>query len=181
MEYLVRHLAYLWATFIIIASGALPDYPFICRIRGWLISWSFAACGRNFQVASGVRIQYTTSVRVGNDVVISRGCWLGGPNIHIDDEVMLAPYVVVVAANHTTSGESYRFGPSRFAPIRIGRGTWVCTHAVVTSGVTIGRGALVAAGAVVTSDVPDYSIVGGVPARSIERSTITHLEAYKTH
>ena len=34
-------------------------------------------------------------------------------------------------------------------------------------GVTIGEYAVVAAGAVVTKDVPDYAIVGGVPAKVI--------------
>jgi acetyltransferase-like isoleucine patch superfamily enzyme len=33
--------------------------------------------------------------------------------------------------------------------------------------VTIGEYAVVAAGAVVTKDVPDYAIVGGVPAKVI--------------
>ena len=35
------------------------------------------------------------------------------------------------------------------------------------AGVCIGNGAIVAAGSVVTKDVPDYSIVGGVPAKII--------------
>lgn len=41
------------------------------------------------------------------------------------------------------------------------------THATIMGGVTIGSGALVGAGAVVTRDVPDYSIVAGVPARVV--------------
>ena len=44
---------------------------------------------------------------------------------------------------------------------------WIGSNAVILKGVTIGRGAVVAAGAIVNRDVPDYSIVGGVPAKVI--------------
>ena len=35
-------------------------------------------------------------------------------------------------------------------------------------GVTIGNGAIVATGSIVTKNVPDYAIVGGVPAKIIK-------------
>jgi len=40
-------------------------------------------------------------------------------------------------------------------------------RAIILPGVTVGKGAIVAAGAVVTKDVPDFAIVGGVPAKEI--------------
>lgn len=49
----------------------------------------------------------------------------------------------------------------------IGNDVWIGARVFVRDGVRIGDGALVAAGAVVVSDVPDYAIVGGVPARLI--------------
>jgi acetyltransferase-like isoleucine patch superfamily enzyme len=41
---------------------------------------------------------------------------------------------------------------------------WIGANACVTDGVRIGDHAVVAMGAVVTRDVPDWAIVGGVPA-----------------
>ena len=49
----------------------------------------------------------------------------------------------------------------------IGNDVWLCTNAVILSGVNIGHGAVVAAGAVVTKDVEPYSIVAGNPARCV--------------
>ena len=52
-------------------------------------------------------------------------------------------------------------------PITVGHDVWIGARAFVRDGVKIGNGAVVAAGAVVVKDVPDYAIVGGVPAKII--------------
>jgi len=46
----------------------------------------------------------------------------------------------------------------------IGSDVWLCSNAIILSGVSIGHGAIVSAGAVVTRDVAPYSIVAGNPA-----------------
>ena len=51
------------------------------------------------------------------------------------------------------------------APIHIGKRVWIGSNATILPGVTIGDGAIVAAGAVVTKDVPENTIVSGVPAK----------------
>ena len=53
--------------------------------------------------------------------------------------------------------------------VAIGHDVWIGHGVVVLAGRSIGTGAVVAAGAVVADDVPDYTIVGGVPARPIKR------------
>ena len=50
---------------------------------------------------------------------------------------------------------------------RIKRTASLGSNATILGGVTVGEGAMVGAGAVVTRDVPDYSIVAGVPARVV--------------
>lgn len=49
--------------------------------------------------------------------------------------------------------------------IHIGRDVWIGSKCVILQGVTIGDGAIVGAGSVVTKDVPENTIVVGVPAK----------------
>ena len=48
------------------------------------------------------------------------------------------------------------------------KNAWLGMNVTICPGVTIGEYAVVAAGAVVTKDVPDYAVVGGVPAKVIK-------------
>jgi acetyltransferase-like isoleucine patch superfamily enzyme len=172
----MRVLRYLWFHFVMMATSWLPDLRPVLKLRGFLLRPSFKYCGRNLQLASRVTINFPGQLEIGNDVFIATGCWLhawGG--IAIEDEVLLGPYAVLVTGDHTQSTGSYRFGPSRLASIRLGRGAWVAAHATVTKGVVIGCGALLASNSVATHDIPPYSIAGGVPARIIERESRIEL------
>ncbi len=53
--------------------------------------------------------------------------------------------------------------------IVIGNDVWIGYEAVIMAGVTIGNGAIIGTRAVVTKDVPPYTIVGGVPAKTIRK------------
>lgn len=53
--------------------------------------------------------------------------------------------------------------------IVIRESTWIGCMSIILAGVFIGKGAIIAAGSVVTKDVPDYTIVGGNPAKKIRK------------
>lgn len=55
-----------------------------------------------------------------------------------------------------------------FLPVEIGSDVWIGTRVIIRGGIKIGNGVVVAAGAVVTKDIPDYAIVGGIPAKVLK-------------
>ena len=67
--------------------------------------------------------------------------------------------------------------------IVIGNDVWIGYEAVIMAGVTIGDGAIIGTRAVVTKDIPPYTIVGGVPAKTIRQrydtDTINQLQELK--
>lgn len=53
--------------------------------------------------------------------------------------------------------------------IVLGNDVWIGRESVIMPGVKIGDGAIVAAYSIVTKDIPDYTIVGGNPAKPIKK------------
>ena len=106
------------------------------------------------------------NIHVGKNVFLNMGCKFqdqGG--IFIGDGALIGHNVVLATLNHVMSPKDRSSMVP--APIRIGKNVWIGANATVLPGVTIGDGAIVAAGAVVTKDVPENTVVGGVPAKVI--------------
>ena len=93
-----------------------------------------------------------------------------GP-VCIGNHVNLAQGITVTALNHNFEDKTKRIEEQGITtkPIIIGDDVWIGANAVILPGVTIGKHCVVAAGAVVTKDVPDNTIVGGVPAKEIKK------------
>lgn len=56
-------------------------------------------------------------------------------------------------------------------PVTIGDNCWLASNVTVCPGVTIGNGCVIGAGTVVTKDIPDNSLVLGVPGKVIRPIT----------
>jgi len=78
--------------------------------------------------------------------------------------------VIIYTSNHIWSPEKRTYAGQglELKPVEIGDDTWIGSRAIILAGVRIGRGATIAAGAVVNKNVPDYAVVGGVPAKIIK-------------
>ena len=82
----------------------------------------------------------------------------------------LAQGITVTALNHQFAQSELRIDQQGIAtkPVVIADDVWIGANAVILPGVSIGQHVVVAAGAIVTHDVPDHSVVAGVPAKIIK-------------
>jgi len=108
-------------------------------------------------------------VVIGDHTRIGLHCTVIGP-VTIGSHVNLAQGITVTALNHNFEDAGLRIdeqGVSTKA-VTIGDDVWIGTNAVILPGVNVGSHCVIAAGAVVTKDVPDHSLVAGVPAKVVK-------------
>jgi acetyltransferase-like isoleucine patch superfamily enzyme len=113
------------------------------------------------------QINYGKNTKIGKNVFINFDCTfldLGG--ITIEDNVLLAPKVSLLSQGHPISAKERQTLTT--GKIHIKKNAWIGANVTILAGVTIGENSVVAAGAVVSKDVPDNTIVGGIPAKIIK-------------
>lgn len=134
--------------------------------------------GGNFSIGRNSIIECTGVIRelgeeliIGDNVGIAANAFIAmRGKLEIGDNTIFGPGVSIHCENHNFSDlkTPIRLQGATRKGVKIGKDCWIGSKAVILDGVTIGDHVIVAAGAVVTKDVPDYAIVGGVPAKVIK-------------
>lgn len=156
--------------FVLLFTNWLPDNIVFLRFRGWLARPFFRSCGADLRLGRNVTFYNPSKIDLGKNIYIAYGCWISaGEEICIEDEVVLGPYCVVSSANHSRQGRSFRYGTPKEETIRIGKGSWIASHAIITAGSEIGPGSLIAAGAVVKGKIAPDTLAGGIPASALKK------------
>ena len=120
----------------------------------------------SFRVFPPFYTDFGKNITIGKDVFINACCHFqdhGG--VVLGDGCLIGHNEVFATLNHGLAPEDRQ--TTYPAPIVLGKNVWVGSNATILQGVPIGDNAVVGAGAVVTKDVPENTIVGGVPARVI--------------
>jgi acetyltransferase-like isoleucine patch superfamily enzyme len=122
--------------------------------------------GDNTKIGSFVEIQ--KNAFIGNKCKISSHSFIC-EGVTIEDEVFVGHGVMftndIMPRATAGDGNLQTEADWQVIPTRVCRGASIGSGAVIICGITIGANAMIGAGAVVTKDVPDNSIVCGVPGR----------------
>lgn len=116
-------------------------------------------------VLAPVYFDYGNYTKLGKGTFVNHGCYfMDGGTVTIGENVFIGPFCGFYTATHPMNYTDRNKGLEKALPIKVGDNCWFGANVSVMPGVTIGSGCVIAAGSVVTEDVPDNSMVAGVPA-----------------
>jgi maltose O-acetyltransferase len=121
---------------------------------------------------------YGYNITLGKNFYANHNCViLDAAPVNIGDNVMFGPNVNLSTASHPLQAHIRTSGIETAVAINIADNVWIGMGAQILPGVSIGKNAIVAAGSVVNRDVPDNTMVAGVPAKII-KNLETEFENY---
>lgn len=123
--------------------------------------------GRKTQIDMGQYVLSPQRIKIGNNSHINQGCLLDGRGgITIGDSVSISHRVQIITGSHDIQSKDFR---GFVEPVELGDFVFIGVGSTILGGTIVGKGAVICAGAVVTKNVPEYSVVAGVPAKIITR------------
>lgn len=145
--------------------------PLFSKLRCWyltkvlkvLVSDANNRIENRVYISDGSKISLGKNVRINDNVFIQSAV--------IGNNVMIAPNTAILSSTHSYERLDIPMVEQEDIigmPPVIKDDVWIGRNVVIKHGVVIGQGAIVGACSLVTKDVPDFAIVGGVPAKIIK-------------
>lgn len=129
----------------------------------------FGSTGAHVYVQPAFNCDYGKNIHVGEDFLANYNVTiLDIAPVHIGDYCMIGPNTLITTVGHPLSPAGRRGKKAQGPPVTIGHDVWIGGNCTILPGVTIGNNVIIAAGAVVNKDVPDNSVVAGVPAKVVK-------------
>ncbi|MEY2423455.1 MAG: hypothetical protein QOI95_3522 [Acidimicrobiaceae bacterium] len=131
-------------------------------LKGATIEW-----GDRVEIRRGTTLNLSGTLRlVGRNIISYSNVIHCATSITMGECASTNEYVSIIDSTHHHDGEYDFFYENTSAePIVIGANVWICNKASVLMGTTIGPNAVVASHSVVNRDVPEATVVGGLPAK----------------
>lgn len=140
-------------------------------IKGINIGNNFSL-GRNSIIeCTGIISDLGEELVIGDNVGIASNAFISvRGKVEISDNTIIGPGVKIFSENHLF--DKMDFSIKDQGVIRkgtyIGKGTWIGANAIILDGVKIGNNVVVGAGSIINKNIPDFSVVVGVPGKIIK-------------
>jgi len=157
-----KNLHILWESLDKTFLGS--NIEFAIPLRQIIAKKLFKKCGDGFIANEGCKFNYGHLIEVGKNVSWNHGCYIDSKGgVQFGDFSIMTEYSKIFTHGHSEINHEER----TYKKVIIGDYAKIYTNSTILPGVTIGKGAIVATGAIVTKDVPEYTLVAGIPAKPI--------------
>lgn len=125
-------------------------------------------CGKNVNIERLAYFGDGKGIIIGDNSGLGVNCKIQR-NVKIGNDVMMGEDVIIITNTHKFDdcNTPMRTQGSEIIPVIVEDDVWIGNRVMILPGVKVGKGSIIGAGAVVTKNIPEYSIVGGVPAKLI--------------
>lgn len=152
----------------LIFANLLPRGHFV-KLRAKILQYGGIKIGNNVRIAGNF---FATN----KNIIIGDNVWIGynfrayfNPNnkIIIEDNVDIAPEVILCCGSHEIGSCKQRAGQGVSKDIFIGNGTWIGIGSIILGGSHISNGCIVAANSFIKGEFSDNLLLGGSPGKEI--------------
>lgn len=150
-------------------ANLIPNLPILSNLRTKFVKLAGAKIGKKCEISKGIDVGYGPA----SNIEMKNKCFLNtnvrfdcSAKIRLGNNVLVGSQVKFETANHLwKNGERKGI----HGDIIIGDNVWIGTGAIICPDIKVGDNVTIGAGAVVTKNVPNNTLVGGVPARIIKK------------
>lgn len=148
--------------------------PVLGKVANWIrvccVHHIFARCGRIRTVNRKVYFHRGAYIEMGDNSGIGADCDIP-EDLVIGNNVMISRNVFILNRNHRYDRIDIPINDQGYYDAKktiIEDDVWIGLRSILTPGRHVRKGSIVAMGSVLTKDFPEYSVVGGNPAKLIK-------------
>jgi acetyltransferase-like isoleucine patch superfamily enzyme len=128
-------------------------------------------------------VDYSPEIILDDNCTVQQNIHLTcAKRVYIGKHTAIAANVTITDIHHPYEDISIPIEKQRLLvdPVSIGSGCKIYNNAIILPGTTIGKHCTIGANSVISGNIPDYSVVAGIPGRIIKRYNGDKKEWVKT-